>query len=321
MHYRRLGHSGLKVSEISLGSWVTFGGQVDEVIASDLLHAAYNAGINFFDNADMYADGRAEEVMGKAIKDLPREALVLSSKVFWPTMPGPNGRGLSRKHIFESVHASLKRMDVDYLDLYFCHRFDPDTPIHEVVYTMDMLIRQGKILYWGTSEWRAWQITEAVNIARMYHLAPPSVEQPQYNMFHRRRVEMELSPVCREHGIGLTTWSPLYYGILTGKYNDGIPEGSRASLDSMAWIRDRITPDRVAVVRELSEVANDLHISVAQLALAWLLRRKEVSSVITGATNVRQLQDNLDAAEAVEKLSDEVLERIEQILGNYPDED
>jgi voltage-dependent potassium channel beta subunit len=321
MHYRRLGHSGLKVSEISLGAWVTFGGQVDEMVASDLLHAAYNAGINFFDNADMYADGRAEAVMGRAIKDLPREALVISSKVFWPTMPGPNGRGLSRKHIFESVHASLKRMDVDYLDLYFCHRFDPDTPIYEVVYTMDTLIRQGKILYWGTSEWRAWQIVEAVNIARMYHLVPPSVEQPQYNMFHRRRVEMELSPVCREHGIGLMTWSPLYYGVLTGKYNQGIPEGSRASLDSMAWIRDRITPDRVEIVRELSEVAADLGISMAQLALAWLLRRKEVSSVITGATNVRQLQDNLDAADAVEKLSDDVLERIEQILGNYPDED
>lgn len=321
MHYRRLGHSGLKVSEISLGAWVTFGGQVDEMVASDLLHVAYNAGINFFDNADMYADGRAEAVMGRAIKDLPREALVISSKVFWPTMPGPNGRGLSRKHIFESVHASLKRMDVDYLDLYFCHRFDPDTPIYEVVYTMDTLIRQGKILYWGTSEWRAWQIVEAVNIARMYHLVPPSVEQPQYNMFHRRRVEMELSPVCREHGIGLMTWSPLYYGVLTGKYNQGIPEGSRASLDSMAWIRDRITPDRVEIVRELSEVAADLGISMAQLALAWLLRRKEVSSVITGATNVRQLQDNLDAADAVEKLSDDVLERIEQILGNYPDED
>lgn len=321
MHYRRLGHSGLKVSEIALGSWVTFGSQVDEEVASDLLHAAYDAGINFFDNADMYADGLSEKVMGKAIKDLPREALVLSSKVFWPTMPGPNGRGLSRKHIFESIHASLKRMDTDYLDLYFCHRFDPDTPIEEVVYTMDTLIRQGKILYWGTSEWRAWQIAEAVNIARIHHLAPPAMEQPQYNMFHRRRVEMELSPICREHGIGLTTWSPLYYGILTGKYNEGIPEGSRASLDSMAWIRDRITPERVAIVRELSQVADGLHVSMAQLALAWLLRRKEVSSIITGATNIRQLQDNLDSAEAVEKLSDDVLEQIEQILGNYPDED
>lgn len=321
MHYRRLGHSGLKVSEIALGSWVTFGSQVDEEVASDLLHAAYDAGINFFDNADMYADGLSEKVMGKAIKDLPREALVLSSKVFWPTMPGPNGRGLSRKHIFESVHASLKRMDTDYLDLYFCHRFDPDTPIEEVVYTMDTLIRQGKILYWGTSEWRAWQIAEAVNIARIHHLAPPTMEQPQYNMFHRRRVEMELSPICREHGIGLTTWSPLYYGILTGKYNEGIPEGSRASLDSMAWIRDRITPERVAIVRQLSQVADNLHVSMAQLALAWLLRRKEVSSIITGATNIRQLQDNLDSAEAVEKLSDDVLEQIEQILGNYPDED
>lgn len=321
MHYRRLGRSGLKVSEISLGSWVTFGSQVDEVVASDLLHAAYDSGINFFDNADIYANGQSEEVMGRAMRDLPRESLVISSKVFWPTMPGPNGRGLSRKHITESVNASLKRFGTDYLDLYFCHRFDPDTPIDEVVYTMDMLVRQGKILYWGTSEWRAWQISEAIHIANLHHLAAPAMEQPQYNMFHRRRVEMELSPLCREHGIGLTTWSPLYYGVLTGKYNNGIPEGSRASLDSMAWIRDRITPARIAIVQSLSELANDLHITMAQLAIAWLLRRKEVSSIITGATNQQQLAENLNAAEAVEKLTDDILDQIEETLGNYPDEE
>jgi len=321
MHYRRLGRSGLKVSEISLGSWVTFGSQVDEDMSIELIQAAYDAGVNFFDNADIYANGQAEVVMGKALKDIPREALVLSSKVFWPTMPGPNGRGLSRKHITESVNASLKRMNTDYLDLYFCHRFDPDTPIDEVVFSMDMLVRQGKILYWGTSEWRAWQVTAAISTAEKYHLIPPSMEQPQYNMFHRRRVEMELAPLCKEYGLGLTTWSPLYYGILTGKYNDGIPAGSRASIDGMAWIRDRITPERVEIVRELSQMAEDLHINTAQLAIAWLLRRKEVSSVITGATNIKQLQSNLEAAEAVDKLNDEVLERIEQILGNYPDED
>jgi aryl-alcohol dehydrogenase-like predicted oxidoreductase len=259
--------------------------------------------------------------MGKALKNMPREALVLSSKVFWPTMPGPNGRGLSRKHIIESINASLKRFGTDYIDLYFCHRFDPDTPIDEIVFTMDTLVRQGKILYWGTSEWRAWQVSAAFSVATQHHLMPPSMEQPQYNMFHRRRVEMELSSLCKEYGLGLTTWSPLYYGILTGKYNDGIPEGSRASMESMAWIRDRITPERVSIVRELTNLAAEIDITTAQLAIAWLLRRKEVSSVITGATNLKQLQDNLDAAESVEKLNDDMLDKIESILGNYPDED
>lgn len=321
MHYRRLGRSGLKVSEISLGSWVTFGGQVQEQTANDLLHAAYDAGVNFFDNADIYANGLAEEVMGRAIRDLPRESLVLSSKVFWPTLPGPNGRGLSRKHIFESVHASLRRLGTDYLDIYFCHRFDPDTPVEEVLYSMDTLARQGKILYWGTSEWRAWQVTEAFHLANLHHMLAPCAEQPQYNMFHRRRVEMELSPVCREYGLGLATWSPLYYGILSGKYNDGIPLESRAAMDSMAWVRDRITPERVRIVRDLTVLAQDLHISMPQLAIAWLLRRKEISAVITGATRLEQLQENLAAAEALEALNDDILEKIEQILGNYPDED
>jgi len=321
MHYRRLGRSGLKISEISLGAWVTFGSQVDEDASIELIQAAYDAGINFFDNADIYANGLAEAVMGRALKSMPREALVISSKVFWPTMPGPNGRGLSRKHIIESVNASLKRLGTDYVDMYFCHRFDPDTPIDEIVFTMDTLVRQGKILYWGTSEWRAWQVSAAFAAAMQHHLMPPSMEQPQYNMFHRRRVEMELSSLCKEYGLGLTTWSPLYYGILSGKYNDGIPEGSRASMESMAWIRDRITPERVAVVRQLTTVANDLHITTAQLAIAWLLRRKEISSVITGATNVKQLQDNLESSEAVEKLNDDVLDEIEHILDNYPDED
>jgi voltage-dependent potassium channel beta subunit len=321
MHYRRLGRSGLKVSEISLGAWVTFGAKINEKTAVDILLAAYDAGINFFDNADIYANGQAEVVMGNAIKDMPREALVISSKVFWPTIPGPNGRGLSRKHITESVHASLKRLNTDYLDLYFCHRFDPDTPIDEIVFAMDTLVRQGKVLYWGTSEWRAWQVTQAFAVANQHHLIAPSVEQPQYNMFHRRGVETELAPICKDFGIGLTTWSPLYNGILTGKYNDGIPAGSRAAMEGMGWIRDRITEDRIAIVRQLAEVANDLHISTTQLAIAWLLRRKEVSSVITGATSVEQLDENLEAAEAVEKLTDEVLERIEKILGNYPDED
>ncbi|MEI6291805.1 MAG: aldo/keto reductase [Chloroflexota bacterium] len=321
MHYRRLGRSGLKISEISLGSWVTFGSQVDEENSIELIQAAYDSGVNFFDDADIYANGLAETVMGKALKNIPREALVISSKVFWPTMPGPNGRGLSRKHITESINATLKRMGTDYIDLYFCHRFDPDTPIDEIVFTMDNLVRQGKILYWGTSEWRAWQISAAFAAANQHHLTPPSMEQPQYNMLHRRRVEMELSSLCKEYGLGLTTWSPLYYGILSGKYNDGIPMGSRAAMENMAWIRDRITPERVTIDRQLTEIANDMHITTAQLAIAWLLRRKDISSVITGATNLKQLQDNLDSAEAVEKLHDDILEQIEQILGNYPDED
>lgn len=320
MHYRRLGKSGLKVSEISLGAWVTFGSQIDEQTAIDLLHAAYDQGINFFDNADMYANGKAEEVMGKAIQSLPRTGLVISSKVFWPTMPGPNGRGLSRKHIHESIHASLRRLGTDYVDLYFCHRFDPDTPVEEVVRTMDDLVHQGKILYWGTSEWEASQVMQAIVVARQYNLVPPAMEQPQYNLFKRRRVELELSPICIEYGLGLTTFSPLYFGILSGKYNDGIPAGSRATLDGLEWIRERITPERITVVRQLTALAQELGVTTAQLAIAWVLRRKEVSSVITGATRLEQLDENLGAAAVVEeKLTEDVLERIEKIAENMPE--
>ncbi len=287
----------MKVSELSLGAWITFGNQVDEKNAADIIHAAYDHGINFFDNADMYAEGRAEEVMGKAIKDLPRTALVISSKVFWPSMPGPNGRGLSRKHVTESINASLKRLGTDYLDLYFCHRYDPDTPMEEIVRTMSNLIDQGKILYWGTSEWEAAQIARAAGVARQYNLIPPSMEQPQYNLFHRKRVENEIIPVTHELGMGLTTWSPLYYGVLSGKYNDGIPEGSRASLSNYEWIKDRITPERIAKVRQFASLAVELGCTTAQLAIAWILRRKEVSSVITGATRIEQLDENLGAIE------------------------
>ncbi|HEY5572978.1 MAG TPA: aldo/keto reductase [Anaerolineales bacterium] len=320
MHYRRLGNSGLKVSEISLGAWITFGAQIDEETAEDLVHSAYDNGVNFFDNADVYADGQAEVVMGKVIRDLPREGLVISSKVFWPTMPGPNGRGLSRKHITDSIHASLRRLNTEYLDLYFCQRFDPDTPIEEVVRTMNLLIQQGKILYWGTSEWRASQIMAAYGVARQYGLIPPTVEQPQYNMFVRRRVELELQPVCDEIGLGLTTWSPLHFGILSGKYNEGIPPGSRAALDEMAWIRDYLTGERIEAVRRIGEIALDLGVTTAQLAIAWLLRRKEVSSVITGATRRQQLLENIAAGDAVDKLNNAVLERIEEVLNNLPEE-
>jgi voltage-dependent potassium channel beta subunit len=319
MHYRRLGRTGLKVSEISLGAWITFGGQLEEQTATELIHAAYDQGVNFFDNADMYGGGQGEELMGRAIRGLPREALVLSSKVFWPTMPGPNGRGLSRKHITESIDASLRRFGLDYLDLYYCHRYDPDTPIEEVVWTMNNLIHQGKILYWGTSEWEAAQVTQAIGVARQLNLIAPAMEQPQYNLFHRRRVEIELAPLAREFGLGLTTFSPLYLGILSGKYNDGIPEGSRASLPDMVWIRDRITPERIAITRELTRLAGQFELTTAQLAIAWILRRKEVSSVITGATSLEQLDENLAAAEYGESLTDDAFEQIEQIVGNLPE--
>lgn len=320
MHYRRLGRSGLKVSEISLGAWVTFGNQVGEKEAAELIHAAYDQGVNFFDNADMYAAGQAETLMGQAIRGLPREALVISSKVFWPTMPGPNGRGLSRKHIHESLHASLRRLQLDYLDLYFCHRYDPDTPVEEVVRTMNDLIRQGKILYWGTSEWEPAQIVEAVGVARSLNLIGPSMEQPNYSLLYRARVENHLMPICRDHGIGLTTFSPLASGILSGKYNNGVPAGSRASLESMVWLRDRLTPAVLAAVRQLTALAGELGLTTAQLAIAWILRRKEVSSVITGATTVDQLDENLGAAEAAEILDEAVIDRIFQIIGPVADQ-
>lgn len=319
MHYRRLGRSGLKVSEISLGAWVTFGNQISEKSAVDLVHAAYDHGVNFFDNADMYANGQAETVMGQAILGLPREALVLSSKVFWPTMPGPNGRGLSRKHLLESVNASLRRLGTDYLDLYFCHRFDPDTPVEEICQTMDMFVRQGKVLYWGTSKWDAAQVMQAIAVSRQYNLIPLSMEQPKYNMFFRKPVEVELAGLCREYGLGLTTFSPLENGILSGKYNDGIPDGSRASMQDMAWFRDQLTPERLAKVRQLTALAGELKLTTAQLAIAWVLRRKEVSSVITGATRLEQLDENLGAADGVELLTDEVQEKIETIIGNMPE--
>jgi voltage-dependent potassium channel beta subunit len=318
MEYRRLGQSGLKVSEFSLGAWITYGGQVGEDVARDCILAAYEAGVNFFDNADVYAGGNAEIVMGKAIKDLKRSDLVISSKVFWPTGPGPNDRGLSRKHILESCHASLKRLGTDYLDLYFCHRYDPEAPVEEVVRAMDDLVHQGKVLYWGTSEWRGGQIAHAVGLTRQWGLYPPVVEQPQYNMFHRHIVETELVEAAQQYGIGLVVWSPLASGILTGKYNDGFPAGSRMADPEYAWLRQEVTEERIAKVCQLVAVARDLGATMAQLALAWLLRLPEISGVITGASRVSQVHENLKAAEVKAKLTPEVLARIEEILGNAP---
>jgi voltage-dependent potassium channel beta subunit len=318
MHYRRLGRSGIKVSEISLGAWITFGHQMDPEDAVKLIHEAFDHGINYFDNADVYGDGSAEITMGKAIKTLPREALVISSKVFYPTMPGPNGRGLSRKHITESIEASLRRLGTDYLDIYFCHRYDPDTQLEEIVRTMETLIQQGKILYWGTSEWSADQIARCFGEARQHNVSPLSVEQPQYNLFNRERVETELRDVVREYGLGLMTWGPLNHGILSGKYNQSIPEGSRATLDSMRWLRDLLTRDRLDKVRLLTDLGQSLGLTTAQLAIAWILRLKEISSVVTGATTPEQLDENLIASEALPKMTEEVLTRIDEIMDNAP---
>lgn len=318
MEFRRMGRTGLKLSAISLGSWITFGDQIQKTTAAELIQRAYEEGINFFDSADVYANGESERVMGEAIKELPREELVVSSKVYWPTMQGPNGRGLSRKHIMESCNASLKRMDLEYLDLYFCHRYDLETPLDEVVRAMDDLVRQGKVLYWGTSEWRAGQIAHSYAVARESNAYPPMVEQPQYNMFVRRKVEDELVPAVKDLGFGMVTWSPLKFGLLSGKYNDGPPEEKTRLSREPEWNEKVVTEERLVIVRQLSALAAEIGATTAQLAIAWLLRIPEVSSVITGASRLEHLEDNLKALEFVEKLSPEILERIENILDNAP---
>lgn len=318
MEYRRMGRSGLKLSALSLGSWVTFGDQIDAERAGEILHRAYDLGVNYFDNADIYAEGQAEVVMGRAIRDLPREALVLSSKVYWPTMPGPNGRGLSRKHIIESCHASLRRMNVEYFDLYFCHRFDPETPMDEIVRAMDDLVHQGKVLYWGTSEWRGSQISEAHLFAERFGCYAPAVEQPQYNLFVREKMEQELALVADSLGIGMVTWSPLRYGLLSGKYNTGMPDEPTRLTREPKWAQRIVTDEAVEKVRALSELAKELGVAVAQLAIAWALRLPQVSSVITGATRVEHLEQNLAALDVLDLLCEEILDRIDAIMGNIP---
>lgn len=321
MNYRRLGKAGIKVSELSLGAWVTYGGQVGEEVARDCMVAAYEHGINFFDNAEGYASGQAEIVMGNVLKQTgwPRESVVISTKLFWGG-DGPNATGLSHKHLLEGIHRSLRRLQLDYVDLLFCHRPDPNTPIEETVRAMDIIIRQGKAFYWGTSEWSAADIMRAHGVAREYGLTPPSMEQPQYNLFERKRMEQEYRPLFRDLGYGTTIFSPLASGLLTGKYNEGIPAGSRAALKGYEWIqRDLITPDNIARVRALQPVADELGASLAQMALAWCLKNPDVSTVITGASRPQQVDENVKALDVAARLTPEVLKRIDGILSSQPD--
>ena len=320
MKYRRLGSAGIKLSELSLGAWVTYGGQVGEDVALKCMSAAYDTGVNFFDNAEAYAQGNAEIVMGNVIKKLGwrREDIVVSSKVFWGGQ-GPNDQGLSRKHIYEACRNSLKRLQLDYVDLFFCHRPDPNTPIEESVRAMNELIQQGRILYWGTSEWSAADIMRAYSIAREHDLTPPTMEQPQYNMLHRDRVEKEYLPLYREIGLGTTIWSPLASGLLSGKYNNGVPAGSRATVKGYEWLREYvITPQNLEKVKKLQPIAEELNCTLAQLSLAWCLKNPNVSTVITGASKPEQVVENMQADAVVESLSSDVMEKIEGILGNKP---
>ncbi|CAN5215052.1 aldo/keto reductase [soil metagenome] len=321
MEYRRLGRSGLQVSALSLGSWLTFGLQIGDDVAEELMTVAYDNGINFFDNAEAYASGKSEIVMGNILKKKgwDRSTYVVSSKVFWGgTLP--NQKGLSRKHVVEACDAALKRLQVDYLDLYFCHRPDINTPIAETVWAMHHLIQQGKVLYWGTSEWTAQEITEAHLVAEKYNLIGPLMEQPQYNMFHRQRFEVEYFRLFRDWGMGSTIWSPLASGLLSGKYNHGMPEEkTRMDLPNLEWLKERLlNEEKLNMARQLETLAKEVGTTLPRFALAWCLKNPNVSTVITGGSKVSHLQENIKALDDVAKLSPEVMERIEAILGNKP---
>lgn len=323
MEFRRLGKAGIKVSALSLGAWVTYGGQVGEETALSCMTAAYEHGVNFFDNAEAYANGNAEIVMGNVIKKVGwrREELVISTKIFWGGK-GPNQTGLSHKHIIEGVNNALKRLQMDYVDLVFCHRPDRNTPIEETVRAMDQVVRSGKAFYWGTSEWSAAEIMRADGLARQYGLTPPAMEQPQYNMFEREKFEKEYDLLYSELGYGTTIWSPLASGLLSGKYNHCIPEGSRATLPGYDWlIKHVITPERIEKVKKLVPIADELGCSMAQLALAWCLKNPHVSTVITGASKPEQVHENMKALDVVASLTPEVMQRIEAVLSNKPEED
>lgn len=320
MPYRRLGKSGLKISALSFGAWVTFGKQIDNSVARDLLTTAYDAGVNFFDNAEAYADGRAEEVMGEILKERAwrRSSYLVSSKVFFGAEGDrPNEMGLSRKHVFEACHAALRRLQVDYLDLYFCHRPDPETPIEETARAMHDLIVQGKVLYWGTSEWSTLEIEEAHTVCTRLGLHPPRMEQPQYNLLHRSRVENEYAPLYQTRGMGTTVWSPLGSGLLTGKYNNGVPAGSRLGVAGLEWLKDTVIGPagqaKLQGVQKLAMIAQDVGISLPQLALAWCLKNENVSTVILGASRVEQLKENLRAIEMVDRVTGDILKQIDRV--------
>lgn len=325
MEYRRLGKSGLMVSEMSFGSWITFGTQIGKDLAKELMVYAYDQGVNFFDNAEVYADGKSEVLMGEILRDLnwSRDSYLVSSKAYFGIRglkdSKPTQKGNTRKHLTEACHQALKRLQVDYLDLYYSHRPDKNTPISETVWTMHNLIQQGKILYWGTSEWSAQEIMEAHMVAQQYNLIPPTMEQPQYNMLVRDKVEVEYNQIYKTVGLGTTIWSPLASGILTGKYNNGVPNDARLNLDELSWLAEKNLQEiYFAKVRELSKLAEELGISTPVLAIAWVLKNENVSTAILGASKVYQLEENMKAGAAKALLSPEVMERIEGILGNRP---
>ena len=309
MKYRRMSKSGLKISEISLGAWLTYGGTVAEKKAAPIIRSAVESGINFIDIADIYSNGEAEKIVGKTIKDYKRSDLVISSKLFWPMSENINDRGLSRKHIMEAVESTLKRIGIDSLDIYFCHRFDPETEIEETVRAMDDLVHQGKVLYWGTSVWEADQIDKATEDAVRHNAYLPSVEQPRYNMLDRH-IESEILPTCKNHGMGLTVWSPLGQGLLTGKYNDGAPKGSRGA--TSMWLKPSLTDDNIAKVKKLTGLADTIEITMSQMSLAWILKNDDITCAIIGATSVDQLQENIKASDI--ELDNETMEKIENIL-------
>ena len=323
MNYRHLGKSGLKVSELSFGSWVTYHNQVDVEHAKALMTAAWDRGVNFFDNAEGYANGQSEKIMGQALRELgwPREQYVVSTKIFWGGKT-PNETGLSFKHIVEGVDRSLRTFGLDHVDLLFAHRPDPETPIEETVRAFNHVINQGRAFYWGTSEWSAEAILKAAKIAKKHHLIGPTMEQPEYNLLHRTRFEQEYDILFHKLGLGTTTWSPLKSGMLTGKYRDGtFPEGSRASLPGMEWLKEMFSDSRrVQAVENLAQIADDLGVSLAQMSIAWILKNPNVSTVITGASKMSQLEENFKALDVVTMLSDDVMTRIEEALVNYPDD-
>lgn len=321
MQYRRLGRSGLPLSVLSFGAWATFGKSVGRSLAREMLALAWDRGVNFFDNAETYGNGAAESLMGDVLADLrlPRDSWCVSSKVFFGAQeqPRPTQRGLSRKHVVEACHQALRRLRVDYLDLYFCHRPDPDTPVEETVAAMDLLVRQGKVLYWGTSEWPAQAIVEAHRAAKENHLAAPAMEQPEYNLLHRARVEVEYAPLYRDYGMGTTTWSPLASGLLSGRYDQGVPADSRLAQPEYAWLRQRVlgaSGERVAKARRLRPLVEELGCSSAQLAIAWCAANPHVSTVMLGASRLDQLEHDLAALDVMPKLDEAMRRRIAQAM-------